>query len=64
MMTVDEAVLAVGASVHGIFVSNHGARVLDSAPGAAEVIENITKEAKGKVTILAEGGVRSAEAMF
>lgn len=59
VMTVDEAVLAVEAGVHGIVVSNHGGRVLDSAPGAAEVLEDIAKEVKGKVTILADGGVRS-----
>ena len=59
VMTVDEAVLAAEAGADGIVVSNHGGRVLDSAPGAAEVLEDIANAVKGKLTILADGGVRS-----
>ncbi len=59
VMTVDEAVLAAEAGVDAIVVSNHGGRVLDFAPGAADVLEAIADAVKGKVTILADGGVRS-----
>lgn len=59
IMTVDEALLAVEAGVDAIVVSNHGGRVLDHTPGVAEVLEDIAKAVKGKVTILADGGVRS-----
>jgi isopentenyl diphosphate isomerase/L-lactate dehydrogenase-like FMN-dependent dehydrogenase len=40
-------------------VSNHGGRVLDHTPGAAEVLSKIAKQVKGKITILADGGVRT-----
>jgi isopentenyl diphosphate isomerase/L-lactate dehydrogenase-like FMN-dependent dehydrogenase len=59
VMTVDEALLAAEAGVSAIVVSNHGGRVLDFAPGAADVLESIAKEVKGRITIIADGGVRS-----
>jgi len=59
IMTVDEAKLAVDAGVAAIVVSNHGGRVLDQTPGVAEVLSDIAQEVKGKVIILADGGVRS-----
>lgn len=59
IMTVDEALLAVEAGVDAIVVSNHGGRVLDQTPGVADVLEDIAKAVKGKVTILADGGVRT-----
>lgn len=59
VMTVDEAILAAEAGAHAIVVSNHGGRVLDSAPGAADVLAPIADAVKGKVTIIADGGVRS-----
>jgi len=59
IMTVDEAKLAVEAGVAAIVVSNHGGRVLDQTPGVAQVLKGIAKEVKGKVIILADGGVRS-----
>jgi 4-hydroxymandelate oxidase len=59
IMTPDEAELAVEAGVDAIVVSNHGGRVLDQTPGVAEVLPAIAEKVKGKVKILADGGVRS-----
>ncbi|MEG2353141.1 MAG: alpha-hydroxy-acid oxidizing protein [Clostridium sp.] len=59
IMTADEAKLAVKAGVSAIVVSNHGGRVLDHTPGVAEVLPEIAKAVKGKITILADGGVRT-----
>ncbi|WP_041668101.1 alpha-hydroxy-acid oxidizing protein [Acetobacterium woodii] len=59
IMTVDEAELAVAAGVQAIGVSNHGGRVLDQTPGVADVLPEIAAAVKGKVTILADGGVRN-----
>ncbi|MGB3211275.1 MAG: alpha-hydroxy-acid oxidizing protein [Desulforhopalus sp.] len=59
VMTADEAELAVAAGADGIVVSNHGGRVLDFAPGAADVLAGIADKVKGRVTILADGGVRT-----
>ncbi|OEU47537.1 MAG: alpha-hydroxy-acid oxidizing enzyme [Desulfobulbaceae bacterium S5133MH15] len=59
IMTPDEAQLAVEAGADAIVVSNHGGRVLDSAPATSEVLAGIATAVKGKITILADGGVRS-----
>jgi len=59
IMTTDEALLAVQAGVDAIVVSNHGGRVLDQTPGVADVLKDIAGVVKGKVIILADGGVRS-----
>ena len=58
-MTADEAELAVEAGVSAIVVSNHGGRVLDQTPGVADVLPGIAAKVKGKVTILADGGIRN-----
>ncbi len=59
IMTVDEAKLALEAGAAAIVVSNHGGRILDSTPGVAQVLPKIAQEMKGRITILADGGVRS-----
>lgn len=59
IMTPDEAELAVEAGVAAIVVSNHGGRVLDQTPGVADVLPEIAAKVKGKIKILADGGVRS-----
>ena len=58
-MTVDQARLAVEVGAAAIVVSNHGGRVLDHTPGAAEGLPEITDAVKGQITILADGGIRS-----
>ena len=59
VMTPDEAELAVKAKAAAIVVSNHGGRVLDFTPGAAEVLPEIAERVRGKLTIFADGGVRT-----
>ncbi|MCK5163868.1 MAG: alpha-hydroxy-acid oxidizing protein [Desulfobacula sp.] len=59
VMTVEDAMSAVDAGADAIVVSNHGGRVLDYTPGAATVLPDICDAVKGKITILADGGVRT-----
>jgi len=59
IMTADEATKCVKAGAAAIVVSNHGGRVLDHTPGAADVLPEIVKAVKGKITILVDGGIRS-----
>ncbi len=59
IMAVDEAEAARDAGCAAIVVSNHGGRVLDSTPGAAEVLPAIAETAGGELEVLADGGVRS-----
>ncbi len=59
VMTPDEARLAVDAGADAIVVSNHGGRVLDHTPGGARVLPGIAKAVKGRLTVFADGGVRT-----
>jgi 4-hydroxymandelate oxidase len=59
IMTADDARIAVDVGAHAIVVSNHGGRVLDHTPGVAEVLPEIAAAVKGRITLMADGGVRS-----
>jgi isopentenyl diphosphate isomerase/L-lactate dehydrogenase-like FMN-dependent dehydrogenase len=59
VMTVADAEMAVDAGAQAIVVSNHGGRVLDHMPGAADVLPGIVDAVKGRIAILADGGVRT-----
>lgn len=59
IMTLKEAEIAYNLGVKAIVVSNHGGRILDHTPGVADVLPEITEKLKGKITIIADGGVRS-----
>lgn len=59
IMTVDEAEKAAAAGAKGIVISNHGGRVLDWTPGTADVLPEIARKVKGKITVLIDGGIRT-----
>ncbi len=59
VMTADDAELALSAGADAIVVSNHGDRVLDHTPGTAMVLADIAEKVKGRIVILADGGIRS-----
>lgn len=59
VMTVEDARTAADAGAAAIVVSNHGGRVLDHTPGAAEVLPEIADAVRDRLTILVDGGVRS-----
>lgn len=59
IMTAIDANIAIDAGVDAIVVSNHGGRVLDGAPGGAEVLPGIAKAVGHRIPVLADGGVRS-----
>lgn len=59
ILTPDEAELAAEAGASAIVVSNHGGRVLDHTPGIAEVLPAVSRAVKGRITVLADGGVRA-----
>ena len=58
IMTPEEAEIAVEGGAAAIVVSNHGGRVLDHTPGAADVLPEIAHKVKGKVIIFCDGGIR------
>ena len=59
IMSIEDALAAEEAGASAIVVSNHGGRVLDHTPGTADVLPDIVAEVKGKIMILADGGIRT-----
>src|SRR3712207_6348629 len=59
ILSVEDAKACVKAGVSAIVVSNHGGRVLDDCISPVEVLPNIVKEVGDKITVLADGNVRS-----
>lgn len=60
----DDALLAIGAGADGIWVSNHGGRQLDGAPGSFDTLEGISKVVAGRVPIIFDSGIRRGEHIF
>ncbi len=58
IMTPEEAQFAIDAGAAAIVVSNHGGRVLDSAPGTAQVLPSIADKVNGRIPVLVDGGIR------
>ena len=66
IMCKEDARLALEAGVNGIYVSNHGARQLDTTPATIEVLKEIADEATAysnetllpRVQVLFDGGIR------
>ena len=55
----DDARTAAASGADGIVVSNHGGRQLDGALSSARALPAIADAVGGRVSILADGGVRS-----
>lgn len=64
IQTPEDAMAAIGAGAAGIWVSNHGGRQLDGAPGSFEALEAISKAVQGRVPIVFDSGIRRGEHIF
>jgi L-lactate dehydrogenase (cytochrome) len=64
ILDVEDARDALDFGADGIVVSNHGGRQLDGAPSSASVLPAIAEAVKGKMTIFADGGVRTGTDVF
>lgn len=53
-----DAANAVDIGAHGIVVSNHGGRTLDTAPAAIDALPDIAATVAARVPLLLDGGVR------
>ena len=53
----EDAKKAVEYGVEAIWVSNHGARQLDTTPATIEVLEECVKAVQGKIEVYFDGGV-------
>ncbi|VDO32474.1 unnamed protein product [Heligmosomoides polygyrus] len=64
VMRGDDADEAVRKGVHGIIVSNHGGRQMDSAPASIEVLSEVVRAVKGRVPVFIDGGFRNGRDIF
>lgn len=64
IQTPEDAIAAIAAGVDGVWVSNHGGRQLDGAPGSFEVLEEIAEAVAGQVPIVFDSGIRRGEHIF
>jgi len=59
IMNVEDAGKVVDSGAKALDVSNHGGRVMDCGRGVAEVLPEIVDVFKGKISIMADGAVRT-----
>ena len=59
ILDVEDALRAVDLGVDGIVVSNHGGRQLDGTPSTARALPAIAHAVGHRLTVFADGGVRS-----
>ncbi len=59
ILDVDDAVEAANLGTDGIVVSNHGGRQLDGVPSTARTLPSIADALGDRLTVLADGGIRS-----
>ena len=64
ILEADDARAALSFGADGIVVSNHGGRQLDGALSSARALPAIAEAVKGKMTIFADGGVRTGTDVF
>ena len=60
----EDAEAAIQAGVDGIWVSTHGGRQLDGAPGSFEMLPAIAKVVDKRVPIVFDSGIRRGEHIF
>lgn len=59
LLDAEDAVEAANLGADGIVVSNHGGRQLDGVPSTARALPAIAEAVGNRLTVLADGGVRS-----
>ncbi|KAM0855880.1 hypothetical protein ACQ4PT_049498 [Festuca glaucescens] len=64
VMTAEDTRLAIENGAAGIIVSNHGARQLDYVPATISCLEEVVSEAKGRLPVFLDGGVRRGTDVF
>ncbi|XP_051219912.1 glycolate oxidase 3 [Lolium perenne] len=64
VMTAEDTRLAIENGAAGIIVSNHGARQLDYVPATISCLEEVVTEAKGRLPVFLDGGVRRGTDVF
>jgi 4-hydroxymandelate oxidase len=64
ILTPEDANEAVHRGAHGIIVSNHGARNLDTVPATIDALPKVVEVVAGRVPVLVDGGIRRGTDVF
>jgi (S)-2-hydroxy-acid oxidase len=64
IISVEDALIAVRHGVDGIWISNHGARQLDTTPATIEVLPDIARAVDGKAEVYIDGGIMRGTDVF
>jgi 4-hydroxymandelate oxidase len=64
IMSGEDAERAVAAGIHGIIVSNHGGRTLDTQPATIDSLPEIAEAVAGRIPLLLDGGIRRGSDVF
>ncbi|CAN6236290.1 unnamed protein product [Urochloa humidicola] len=64
VITAEDARNAIECGVAGIIMSNHGGRQLDYLPATISCLEEVVREAKGRVPVFLDGGIRRGTDVF
>jgi L-lactate dehydrogenase (cytochrome) len=59
ILDAEDATMAAQLGADGVVVSNHGGRQLDGVPSSVKALPSIVQAVGDRLTILADGGVRS-----
>ncbi|MHA2140026.1 MAG: alpha-hydroxy-acid oxidizing protein [Candidatus Thorarchaeota archaeon] len=59
IMTVEDALAVADSGAAGVYLSNHGGRVLDNGQGVVEILPDVVTELKGKLAIMVDGAIRT-----
>ncbi|UCV15774.1 alpha-hydroxy acid oxidase [Quatrionicoccus australiensis] len=60
----EDAAQAVSCGVHGLVISNHGGRVLDTTPAPLDLLPEMRARVGASVTLLLDGGIRRGSDVF
>ena len=58
ILNPDDAGLAVDFGADGIIVSNHGGRILDTAPATIDALPAVSERVAGRIPVLVDGGIQ------
>lgn len=58
ILNADDAEQALEVGAQGIIVSNHGARILDTAPATIDALPEVAERVRGRAPVLVDGGIR------
>jgi 4-hydroxymandelate oxidase len=58
ILAAEDADQALQVGAQGIIVSNHGARILDTAPATIDALPEVAERVAGRAPVLVDGGIR------